>query len=122
MVSLLATRLDQYMYVLLPLHLDVNNYRPTLKHLNKIVRTEVAIRWYDLGLELLDSKHEYRIQHIKVNHGSKGVEVCCQEMFSEWLATSDDVSWNQLILALETIGLNSAANDVKQLSQSKSCS
>jgi len=36
-------------------------------------------------------------------------------MFSKWLETRDDASWDQLIEAMRTIELNSVASDVEQL-------
>jgi len=36
-------------------------------------------------------------------------------MFSKWLKTRDNASWDQLIEAMRTIELNSGASDVEQL-------
>ena len=88
--------------------------RPSMRDLNNHVIPLVAIRWYDLGLELLETQHERDLEIIEENNNE--VKKCCRKMFSKWLETqSDNASWDQLIQAIKTIKLNNVANDIEQL-------
>ena len=42
---------------------------------------------------------------------------CCKEMFSKWLETQEDASWDQLLEALRSPGvqLESLANKIDQI-------
>ena len=85
-----------------------------MKVLNRHVIPLVATRWYDLGLELLETQHEKELEIIEV--GNNEVKTCCRKMFSKWLETqSDNASWDQLIQAVKNIELNDVANDIEQL-------
>ena len=85
--------------------------------LRKYVIPLVAKRWYDLGLELLDSKHETSLEIFEENFGSN-VEICCKKTLMKWLETkSDDATWGQLAKALENIDMHTAANNVKEILQ-----
>ena len=86
-----------------------------MKDLNKYVIPLVATKWYDLGLELLETKHEKELEIIETNH-SNDAGKCCRKMFSKWLETqSDSASWDQLLQAVKNIELDSVANDIEQL-------
>ena len=90
--------------------------RPSLKDLNKHVIPLVATRWYDLGLELLETKHERELDTIEKDSKVEGAKTCCRKMFSKWLETqSDNASWDQLIQAVKNIELNNVASDIEQL-------
>ena len=87
-----------------------------MKDLNKHVIPLVATRWYDLGLELLETKHERELDTIEKDSKVEGMKTCCRKMFSKWLETqSDSSSWDQLIQAVKNIELNNVANDIEQL-------
>ena len=86
-----------------------------MKDLNKHVIPLVATRWYDLGLELLETRHERELEIIETNHSNDAVK-CCRKMLSKWLESqSDSASWDQLIQAVKNIKLNNVANDIEQL-------
>ena len=86
-----------------------------MKDLNKHVIPLAAPRWYDLGLELLETKHERELDIIETNYRNDAV-TCCRKMFSKWLETqSDSASWDQLIQAVKSIEVNNVANDIEQL-------
>ena len=86
-----------------------------MKDLNKHVILLVATRWYDLGLELLETKHERELEIIETNHSNDAAK-CCRKMFSKWLESQcDSASWDQLIQAVKNIELNNVANDIEQL-------
>ena len=87
-----------------------------MKDLNKHVIPLVATKWYDLGLELLETKHERELDTIEKDNKVEGTKTCCRKMFSKWLETqSDSASWDQLIQAVKNIELDSVANDIEQL-------
>ena len=90
--------------------------RPSMKDLNKHVIPLVATRWYDLGLELLETKHERELDTIEKDSKVEGAKTCCRKMFSKWLETqSNNASWDQLIQAVKNIELNNVASDIEQL-------
>ena len=94
----------------------IRHSRPSMKDLNKHVIPLVATRWYDLGLELLETKHERELDTIEKDSKVEGVKTCCRKMFSKWLETqSDDASWDQLIQAAKNIELYDLANNIEQL-------
>ena len=85
----------------------------TLKDLNNVMRREaarVATRWYDLGVELLDSNTAV-LDVIQSDHQSDNAR--CSKMFKAWLETKPDASWSQLVTALDNIGLKTAAEKVQ---------
>ena len=87
-----------------------------MKDLNKHVIPLVATRWYDLGLELLETKHERELDTIEKDNKAEGAKTCCRKMFSKWLETqSDNASWDQLIQAVKNIEVNNVASDIEQL-------
>ena len=87
-----------------------------MKDLNKHVIPLVATRWYDLGLELLETKHERELDTIEKDSKVEGTKTCCRKMLSKWLESqSDSASWDQLIQAVKNIELNNVANDIEQL-------
>ncbi|XP_065901883.1 uncharacterized protein [Dysidea avara] len=90
-----------------------------LKELNNVMRREaagVATRWYDLGLELLDSNTAV-LDVIQSDHQSDNAR--CSKMFKAWLEMKPDASWSQLVTALSNIGLNTPADNVRHSKMSK---
>ena len=86
-----------------------------MKVLNRHVIPKVSIKWYDLGLELLEDEYEGELETIHKDYKADGSKTCCQKMFSKWLETRDGASWDQLIEAMRTIELNNVARDIEQL-------
>ena len=86
--------------------------RPNMKQLLKILRQQpIATKWYELGLELLDSSSH--LQVIKANN-QNDVQSCCQEMFQRWLDVKPDASWSKLVTALRSIKMITAADAVSK--------
>ena len=83
-----------------------------LKDLNDVIRHEagVATRWYDLGVELLDSNTAV-LDVIETNYQSDDDR--CSRMFKKWLEMKTDASWSQLVTALNKIGLKTAADNIR---------
>ena len=73
----------------------------------------VAKKWYDLGLELLETKYERELDIIEANYKTD-VKTCCRQMFSKWLETQSDASWAQLIQAVTNIELNNVVCYIEQ--------
>ena len=93
--------------------------RPTMKLLLEVMRIKDidTTRWRDLGLELVDSNKALKV--IEANHPSD-VDSCCRVMFEKWLEMMPDASWNQLVAALNNIGMKTAADAVSKLLKSDS--
>ena len=70
----------------------------------------VATRWYYLGVELLDSNTAV-LDVIETSHQRDDDR--CREMFKTWLEMKPDANWSELVTALQNIGLNTAAKNVK---------
>ena len=62
---------------------------------------DVITKWYDVGLELLDSDNG-ALDVINKNYPNDN-EKCCTEMFKKWLQCRPDASWHQLAEALTSV-------------------
>ena len=84
--------------------------RPQLKELKDIMNSEgdVITKWYDIGLQLLDSDNGV-LDVIKKDYPNDN-ENCCTEMFKKWLQRRPDANWRQLAEALTSVNLNTAAH------------
>ena len=84
--------------------------------MNRYVRHEVALKWHDLGTELLDFKDVRKLDTIEADHPSNH-DKCCVKMFKLWLRTQPTASWNQLIEALRQpdIELDALATRIEQM-------
>jgi len=90
--------------------------RPTIKLLKEVTRIKdigVATRWYDFGLELVNSDV---LEEIKANHPND-VNTCCSVMFKKWLERDPDASWSKLVTALNNIEMKAAAASVIKLTE-----
>ena len=81
----------------------------------RIEDIDIITRWRDLGLELVDSNKILRV--IETNHPSD-VDTCCRLMFEKWLDNTPNASWSQLVTALDTIEMATAADAVRKLFKS----
>ena len=86
-----------------------------MRDLSKHVIPSVATRWNELGLELLDTKHEAELDIIETNFKDDAI-TCCRKMFSKWLQLqSHRATWDQLVQAIKNIKLNNVASDIEEL-------
>ena len=86
--------------------------RPNMKQLLQILREQpIAIKWYELGLELLDSSSHLEV--IKANN-QNDMQSCCQKMFQRWLDVKPDASWSVLVIALKSIEMTTAADAISK--------
>ena len=79
---------------------------------------ELACKWKDIGIQLLQAKHHNALHIIEVNH--KGdIETCCREMIDKWLETAKNPKWCQLIKALQraSVSLNTLADKIKRVTK-----
>ena len=89
-----------------------------MKQLLEVMRIkdiDIATRWRDLGLELVDSNKILRV--IEADNRND-VNTCCRLMFEKWLEMKSDASWSQLVTALQNIKMNTAASAVSKLFKS----
>jgi len=64
----------------------------------------VAIKWYELGIELFDEKDRVKLLEIKKIH-SNNLQQCCLEMFQLWLSIYSDGKWYKIVEALKSPGI-----------------
>ena len=84
----------------------VASSKPTLKQLQNLrIITSVAVRWYQLGIELLDNSQVDELNNIKANN-QNDVEKGCLDMFECWLKTHSTASWKKLVDALRKPGVD----------------
>ena len=88
--------------------------KPKVKVLQKAkVISAIGPKWYELGIALLDDDQLTQLKTIKSNN----IEVnrCCIEMLMYWLDTHSNATWNDLVEALKTPGveLNNVATMVE---------
>ena len=86
-----------------------------MRDLSRHVVPSVAVKWYELGLELLETKHEKYLDVIESDGNKYDVQWCCRKMFRKWLETSDTATWDQLIEAIKSINLNDVASGIPSL-------
>ena len=89
---------------------------PSLKSLNRYVKGSVGIKWYDLGIEILDFNDVGKLNTIQAEYSSD-FNKCCTTMFKLWLQKQPTASWNQLIEALRApyISLNTLAINIEEM-------
>ena len=87
--------------------------RANLKDLNTHVIPHIpADKWKDLGFELLDSETSAaELSHIKANNPE--IRQRCEAMFEKWLL-GRNATWNELIVALQKVGLMFLADNIEK--------
>ena len=105
----------KYMQILDSPSICVGTDRPALKYLNKL-RADIAKKWHDIGVELLDVKDEQDLDLIRINYRID-VDECTREMLQLWLARKSKASWNRWIEALREphIQLNALAEKIEKM-------
>ena len=104
--------------VIVALFLNVVDYHPEMKHLNRHIRDKVcdagSEKLLDLGIELLDNENVTALHVIK-SDATKGLNERCSEMFTLWLNRQPKASWRNLVMALKKIHMDTLASDVEKL-------
>ena len=93
----------------------VGTDRPKLKYLN-YVKTDIATKWFDIGVALLDAGDEVVLNITKENFPGDAMK-CTSEMFKLWLDRKPEASWNDLIRVLKNknIKLKTLAKKIKTM-------
>ena len=89
--------------------------RPILRDLYNHVVPEVAVKWKDLGIQLLDPTSGSTLDIIEKDF-PRDVIKCCQCMLQKRLEKTPDASWNQLLAALKSpsVQLHHLASQIEQ--------
>ena len=87
--------------------------KPTPSLFNKHVRNDIASKWEDLGVVLLNNEQQSMLKIIAEN--KPDVQHRCTELFNHWLDVDVNASWNKLIKALEEINQNSLAEKIRRI-------
>ena len=88
--------------------------RPTMEQLTKVMRIghiDIATKWHELGLELVDSHNT--LKQIEANHRND-VSACCRVMLEKWLERTPEADWDQLVAALNEIDMKYAADFISR--------
>jgi len=103
------------------LFFSIADSRPSLKELQRYVVLRVAQKWYSVGLELLDDDKVDELDSIESN--DKDCKKCCLKMLRYWTQTHPNGTWNDIINALESPGveLPTVAAELKAMFTSKQC-
>ena len=89
---------------------------PALRDLANFVVPQASLRWYSLGLQLFDPRDLGVLNSIR-SQTNKHPEEHCTEIFSHWLQTKRNATWNKLIKCLKSqaVNLPSVASDVENM-------
>ena len=101
-----------HIFLLLILGMGHQNSHPELEDLTiHAIIPSVVTKWYDLGLQLFESKHKHELDTIKSTENDANDTLCCKKMLEAWLSTNevDSNTWNKLTEALRNVGLNKLA-------------
>ena len=82
--------------------------------MNRHVKTSVGSKWYDLGIDLLESDDVEELNIIQSQHPTD-INTCCTKTFQLWLVKQPIASWNQLIDSLRYINLGHVAGKIEQM-------
>ena len=89
---------------------------PAPRYLNRYVKEEACIKWYDLGLELLEPEDGGKLNVI-LHSNHRDLRECCRQMFQLWLQNCPDATWEHLIQALREVRLNRLASKIYHMLQ-----
>ena len=103
-----------YVYLYVFTYLDNRPNMQQLVEMMRIEHIEIASKWYELGLELVDSRI---LKVIRADHPND-TNTCCHVMFEKWLEMKYDASWSQLVTALDNIEMTTAAEAIRKLFKS----
>ena len=81
----------------------------TSKNLGEML-TEV-LDWHKLGTKL--DLRDHSLAEIRINYSVHGNDRQRQEMITKWLAFDTEASWSKLAGALEKMGENTAAKNIR---------
>ena len=76
--------------------------------------SQLAPNWYEVGATLLDVEQESQLIVIQANYND--VTKCCLAMLQYWMKTHPKATWNQLVAALRSPGvdLDDVASEIEK--------
>ena len=84
------------------MYIIIGGDRPLVKDLHRHVLTNVAEKWDDLGYQLLVRPYQENLVNIiRKDYPNNSID-CCKRVLKEWLDTTEDATWDQLISALRS--------------------
>ena len=91
--------------------------RPGLKYLNRHVVVPIAPKWYDVGLELMETEDEKVLDAIQAEQSLRDDVERAKRMLKRWLDKKPGATWNDILKALKisAIGLNYTALNIERL-------
>ena len=111
--DLIPTLALVFKFLFICMYITGHHY-PTPRQLQNILKPDtsgLAVRWYDLGTQLLTDDTVGTLDVIKADHPND-VSACCNKMFVKWLQLQPNATWSQLITALSNTGMKTAAENV----------
>ena len=104
------------MYVSVFIHNYLGSDCPALRDIANLIVPDVCHKWYDLGLQLLDSEDVPFLQSLKTEYQCNSDR--CREVFIHWLNVTENPTWSKILKALDQKSVklpNVAANIRKML-------
>ena len=82
---------------------------------------QLAPRWYELGVQLLEVGDEGRLTVIEAKYSSD--KLCCFAMLNYWIKTHPEATWHDLVTALKSPGveLTAVASTIERKFTGKHC-
>ena len=68
----------------------------------------MAPTWYEVGAMLLDVTQEPQLNLIQDTYGAD-TKKCCLAMLKKWMYTHPEATWNHLVIALRSPGVEMVA-------------
>ena len=98
------------------MYLLLGKDRPSLRDLANFVVPHVSHKWYNLGLQLFDRRDEGKLKNMK-EETNKRPDDLCLEVFTYWLDTKKNASWNRLIKKLKShsVHLPQVADNIEKM-------
>ena len=108
--------LRTYTYAVIVCILLITASKPTVKVLQSSgIISAIGPNWFELGIALLDDDQVAKLEAIRADHSETNTR--CTRMLLCWLTTHSNATWNDLIVALTSKGveLNDVVVKVKAL-------
>ena len=83
-----------------------------MSELTRDLTPHLAARWKQFA-HIMDTPQSI-IERIHMNNVQFGVEACCTEFLAEWLQSNPNVTWNDIISALDDIKLHAVAEELTE--------
>ena len=80
--------------------------------MKKYVRNDIASKWEELGVQLLDDEQWKMLKNIEKNEPD--MQSRCTKLFEHWLTVDVDASWNKLFKTLKEINENYLAEKTRR--------